>query len=129
MTHNSSSAASGDLFVAPQFGPAQDGPMLCDPAGNLIWFKAMPKGTVATDFRVQRFGGQPVLTWWQGYLNHGLGEEVEYHDLARDPLELHNVAARLSPARVLRLHRGLRALERCHGGPACWAAMHFAGAG
>jgi hypothetical protein len=88
VTRASRAAAPGDIFVAPQFGPAQDGPMLFDPAGNLIWFKALPKGTVATDFRVQRYGGAPVLTWWQGYLNHGLGvgtdviDDGEYRQIA-----------------------------------------------
>ena len=63
----------GDIFVAPQFGPVQDGPELLDPTGSLIWFHPMPKNVLATDFRVQQYQGQPVLTWWQGGLNNGSG--------------------------------------------------------
>jgi arylsulfatase A-like enzyme len=48
----------------------------------------------------------------------------EYYDLARDPFELHNIAFRLKPGRLARLHSQLLALQRCRGGPACWAAMH-----
>jgi Arylsulfotransferase (ASST) len=63
----------GDIFVAPQYGPSQDGPMLLDTAGRLIWFQPVPGGQLATDFRVQQLGNQPVLTWWQGYMNNGSG--------------------------------------------------------
>src|SRR5581483_10308559 len=73
VTRNSASAAPGDIFVAPQFGPVQDGPMIFDSGGNLVWFQRMAAGNSATDFRVQTYNGQPVLTWWQGYVNHGLG--------------------------------------------------------
>jgi hypothetical protein len=84
----SSAAAPGDIFVANQFGPAQNGPMILDPSGNLVWFRPMPKDAVATDFRVQSYQGKPVLTWWQGYLNAGVGigegvvYDTGYHQLA-----------------------------------------------
>jgi hypothetical protein len=68
-----SGAAPGDIFVTPQYGPAQNGPMLLDPAGNLIWFQPLPANQLAADFRVQQLGGQPALTWWQGYTNNGSG--------------------------------------------------------
>ncbi len=67
----------GDLFVAPQFGPYQDGPELLDQTGSLIWFDPLPKGVLATDFRVQRYLGQPVLTWWEGALNNGSGRGMD----------------------------------------------------
>jgi hypothetical protein len=70
---NSKAAAPGDVFVANQFGPAQNGPMILDSAGHVVWFKPMPRNGMATDFRVQSYGGAPVLTWWQGYENYGLG--------------------------------------------------------
>gem|GEM_PF-115863 len=68
-------ASQGDIFVAPQFGPAQNGPMILDPRGRLIWFDPFPvsKNMLVTDFREQTYQGQPVLTWWQGYTNHGSG--------------------------------------------------------
>jgi hypothetical protein len=69
---------SRDIFVAPQDGPVQDGPMILGPQGNLIWFHPSPVGSalLTTDFRVQRLRGQPVLTWWQGNQNRGSGRGV-----------------------------------------------------
>jgi hypothetical protein len=80
VTENNAPASEGDIFVAPQFGPSQDGPMILDPHGNLVWFDPFPvsQNTLVTDFRVQQLGDQPVLTWWQGNTNsgHGRGEGV-----------------------------------------------------
>jgi hypothetical protein len=70
-------AGPGDVFLAPEFGPAQNGPMILDPYGNLIWFKPLPKYDVASDFRVQSYRGEPVLTWWQGYTDAGVGVGVD----------------------------------------------------
>ena len=33
----------------------------------------MPTNDAATDFRVQSYQGQPVLTWWQGNETAGVG--------------------------------------------------------
>ena len=80
VTENRAPASEGDVFVAPQFGPNQDGPMILDPNGNLVWFDPMPvsQNTLVTNFQVQQLDGQPVLTWWQGNTNagHGRGEGV-----------------------------------------------------
>ena len=73
INRRSSSAYGGDIFLTPQYGPVQNGPMLLDPSGNLIWFQPLPANQLATDFRVQQLNGQPVLTWWQGYTNNGSG--------------------------------------------------------
>lgn len=81
-------SAAGDLFLAPQDGPIQNGPMIVGPDGRLIWFKRIPPGDLATDVRVQTYGGQPVLTWWQGFSGNGLGfgqdliYDVHYHLIA-----------------------------------------------
>jgi hypothetical protein len=72
----SSAAYNTDIFLTPQFGPVQNGPMLLDPSGNLIWFQPLPANQLASDFQVQQLGGQPVLTWWQGYSNNGSGRGV-----------------------------------------------------
>jgi hypothetical protein len=69
----SSAAYNGDIFLTPQFGPLQNGPMILDPSGRLIWFAPLPPNQLATDFRVQQLGNQPVLTWWQGFTNNGSG--------------------------------------------------------
>jgi hypothetical protein len=65
--------ATGDIFVAPQIGPLQQGPEIIGPRGGLIWFDPMPRDIAASDFRVQFYRGQPVLTWWQGNETAGVG--------------------------------------------------------
>ena len=80
VSKSSAPASEGDIFLAPQFGPSQNGPMILDPQGNLLWFLpySVSRKLLITDFRVQRYENQPVMTWFQGYTNHGsgLGEGV-----------------------------------------------------
>jgi hypothetical protein len=78
VSKNSAPASEGDIFVAPQFGPVQNGPMILDSSGRLLWFDPFPISSkqLVTDFRVQNLYGAPVLTWFQGYTNHGTGEGV-----------------------------------------------------
>ena len=78
VTRNSAPASNGDIFLTPQFGPSQNGPMILDPSGKLVWFQptSITRNTLFTDFRVQNLHGQPVLTWWQGSTNAGSGRGV-----------------------------------------------------
>lgn len=72
-----------DIFLTPMRGPVQWGPMIVDPAGNLVWFLPLSGSQEeAANLRVQQYQGQPVLTWWQGFQNAGLGkgEDVIYDD-------------------------------------------------
>jgi N-acetylglucosamine-6-sulfatase len=55
------------------------------------------------------------------YVRYVTGER-EYYDLARDPYELDNLAATLSPARVRQLDGWLDALHTCVGARPCWQA-------
>jgi arylsulfotransferase ASST len=71
VTAHSPAASPGDLFLAPYSGPGQYGPMILDESGALVWFKPLPRGTRAADFRVQSYEGRPVLTWWQDPLVTG----------------------------------------------------------
>jgi N-acetylglucosamine-6-sulfatase len=48
----------------------------------------------------------------------------EYHDIARDPYELHNTFALLAPDARASLHAELLELSNCHGTQACWQAAH-----
>jgi hypothetical protein len=71
-------AAGGDLFIAPQYGPVQNGPMIIGPFGGLIWYQPVPHNDTATDFNVQSYQGKPVLTWWQGNVSAaGTGDGVD----------------------------------------------------
>jgi hypothetical protein len=73
ITHQKRGVAPGDVFVSSQNGPVQDGPMILDPYGNLLWFKSLRGDDSGSDFRVQSYHGAPVLTWWQGYVSAGIG--------------------------------------------------------
>jgi Arylsulfotransferase (ASST) len=78
VTASSPAVAPGDELVAPYSGPGQSGPMILDPSGGLLWFKALPTHTAATNLRVQTYAGKPVLTWWQGDISvHGFGSGVD----------------------------------------------------
>jgi arylsulfatase A-like enzyme len=48
------------------------------------------------------------------YVEYVTGER-EYYDLRNDPLELHNTAADLSPAKQAALHRALESMSTCAG--------------
>ena len=66
--------APGYLFLAPKMVVAQAGPMIMDNRGEVVWFKPLNTRGV-TDFRVQRYHGKPVLTWWRGHVsNVGVGD-------------------------------------------------------
>jgi hypothetical protein len=76
------SATPGDLFMAPYQGEGTPGTMIVDQGGNLVWFRPLPKGDTATNFEVQQYHGQPVLTWWQGHVlevGFGQGEDLIYN--------------------------------------------------
>ncbi|MGH2851385.1 MAG: arylsulfotransferase family protein, partial [Solirubrobacteraceae bacterium] len=67
----------GDIFVSPDAGPAQAGPMILDTTGRLVWFAPLPWGTTAFNLNVQQYQGKPVLTWWQGHVIGGHGQGID----------------------------------------------------
>jgi Arylsulfotransferase (ASST) len=75
-------AASGYIFIAPK-KIRPEGPLIIDSRGRPIWFHPQAQG--ATDFRVQRYRGQKVLTWWEGESTNGIGSGhyVIYNDQYR----------------------------------------------
>jgi hypothetical protein len=48
--------------------PWQQGLMLVDRLGRLVWFKPATQGQKPFDLKVQTYQGKPVLTWWEGVL-------------------------------------------------------------
>lgn len=73
------STAPGYVLLAPfspKGSPKPDGPLITDNRGDLVWFNPVERGTAVTDLKVQRLGGKPVLTWWEGrfVLGWGYGE-------------------------------------------------------
>jgi Arylsulfotransferase (ASST) len=86
--------APGYVFAAPKTSPRyrgtiQNGPMIVDNRGELVWFRPMRgEGVRAMDFKVQRYRGEPVLTYYQGVgTTYGRGEYVildgSYREVAR----------------------------------------------
>ena len=78
LTHGNS--GKGDFFVSPFGGTSTyaNGPEILDQNGNVVWFKPVPAGQEAADFRTQTYKGQPVLTWWQGTGLGGLAQGTDY---------------------------------------------------
>jgi hypothetical protein len=73
-------AQGGDFFISP-FGDAStyaNGPEIINSQGDVVWFKAVPAGEEASDFRVQTYDHQPVLTFWQGTGLGGLSTGTDY---------------------------------------------------
>ena len=63
----------------PLTGPGVPGLMIIDRDGGIVWYSpntGFParKGQGRMDLKVQRYRGQPVLTWWEGQVIKGYGE-------------------------------------------------------
>ena len=56
---------NGDIFLTPVGGGYPSGPEIITRTGKVIWFRPLPPGEVATDFRTQTYRGRAVLTWCQ----------------------------------------------------------------
>jgi Arylsulfotransferase (ASST) len=68
VTTRSRAATPGDVFVGPNQGAGQWGPMIFDETGQLVWFRPMAAGTYAMNLQVQNYDGSPHLVWWQGHI-------------------------------------------------------------
>ena len=91
MTVGAHDTAAGYTFVASKNGPGedgigQDGPCVLDDSGHVVWFRPTQGARVRPiDFKVQRFGGRPVLSWWEGtHIGDGRGEYVILDDSYRE---------------------------------------------
>jgi len=81
VTMSSAQASPGDLFLAPDRGFGQYGPMIVSGSGQLVWFQEAPAGEVAMDLQEERYEGRPALVWWQGRIASigvGIGSDVVY---------------------------------------------------
>jgi hypothetical protein len=88
--HYTGPTADGYVFMAPSSGPGQRGVMILDHAGDIVWFHPTTPNT-AMNFRPGRLHGKPVLTWWEGKADRGLGRgthvivDQSYRQIARIP--------------------------------------------
>ena len=86
VTHAAAHTAPGYVFVAEKAPQKTGGPLIVDNRGRVVWFDQLTPPVQATDFRVQRYHGKPVLTWWVGRSNGagvGRGSYVIYDDSYR----------------------------------------------
>jgi Arylsulfotransferase (ASST) len=87
VTDHTVGTAPGLIFIAPRTPEGQQGPMIFDEDGELVWFLPLV-GDVnqANDFRAQEYQGQPVLTSWEGVgqQGHGFGHFVIRDDSYRE---------------------------------------------
>jgi hypothetical protein len=92
--HKGASHIHGDIFLTPLPSPevhpnsnneltinpvGPGGAEIIDPMGNVVWFHQVEPPDVAANFRIQRYAGHKVLTWWQGGVTlqaFGIGEGV-----------------------------------------------------
>ena len=65
----------GYIFIAPKKEVAQGGPLILDNRGQVVWFLPIETRGI-TDFRVQRYLGRPVLTWWRSRSEDGGREDA-----------------------------------------------------
>ncbi len=78
----------GITAIGVKNGYGQKGPLLVDDAGEPVWFLPLD-GVDARDVQVQRYRGEPVLTWWEGLMGTGCGYgegvvvDASYRELAR----------------------------------------------
>ncbi len=78
VTRREDGVSADPIFIAPYNSPTgQAGAVIVDNRGEPLWENPLD-GKVTTNFRVQRYRGSPVLTWWEGSieLGHGVGEYV-----------------------------------------------------
>jgi hypothetical protein len=90
VTHAAEKTADGYVFIAPSSGPGQRGTLILDDRGEVVWFHPTTPST-AMNFRPGLYRGAPVLSWWEGKTEHGLGRgehvvfDASYHEVARFP--------------------------------------------
>jgi len=90
VVHRAEATADGYVFIAPSSGPGQRGTLILDNDGQVVWFRPTTPNT-AINFRTGVYRGAPVLTWWEGKTEHGLGRgehviaDASYREIARFP--------------------------------------------
>jgi Arylsulfotransferase (ASST) len=74
ITRDPRGTAPGQIFLngRNRTGRGQQGPMIVDDRGDLLWFRPTASRK-ATDVRVQEYRGAPVLTFWEGLATQGAG--------------------------------------------------------
>jgi hypothetical protein len=85
--------AGGLILMDTHAGPGQQGPIILDGGGNLVWFQPVSAGASASkramNLQASTYHGQPVLAWWEGAVVYGHGQghyviaDQSYSEVAR----------------------------------------------
>jgi hypothetical protein len=83
VTMRAQGTSPGYILIALKEGAGEHGPMIVDDKGQLVWYS---KYRSARDFKVQRYRGRLVLSWWEGRVvaGHGVGEYAIFDDSYRE---------------------------------------------
>jgi hypothetical protein len=87
--------APGLIITDCHYGPAQEGPLIFDQNGDLVWFVGLSEDDASSlrafNLRVQSYLGKPVLTWFQGAVvdGHGQGHYEVYDGSYREIAQVH----------------------------------------
>ena len=103
--------APGLIFLTPANGTTQNGPTIIDDTGELVWMRPDTSG-YATNLKVASYQGLPVLTWWQGANNAGIGsgEHVVVDAAYREVIRIRGASGRQADLHELQLTAGGTAL-------------------
>jgi Arylsulfotransferase (ASST) len=69
----SPAATGGDIFLTADAGYGQNGAMIVDGSGRLVWFQPAAKGDAIEDLKAQTFAGRPALSYWHGRIQFNVG--------------------------------------------------------
>ena len=134
VVHPAEATADGHLFITPLSGPGQRGVQMLDDRGNVVWFRPVPTGQAALNFRAQTYKGEPVLTWWEGKALQGLGvghcviADQSYREIARfkagrRPADLHEFLITPNDTALVTSNE-VRTMDLTGvGGPASWPVV------
>ncbi|HEX3909313.1 MAG TPA: arylsulfotransferase family protein [Solirubrobacteraceae bacterium] len=73
VTTSSPTAAPGDIFLTANSHSGQNAAMIVNGAGQLVWYQPAAKGNSMTNLQVSSYEGKPVLAYWQGHIDLGVG--------------------------------------------------------
>ncbi len=99
----------------------QQGPMIVNGSGELVWFRPLPPGVWATNVTTSAHRGQPVLVWWEGKViapGFGRGEAVILDTSYREIGRVRAAAGRTMDLHEFRITPQGTALFTCYPRPA-----------
>jgi hypothetical protein len=74
---NHAGQSAGLILMDSHFGPGQQGPIILDGDGQLVWFKKVSgsgEPLRAFNLKAEKYLGDPVLTWYEGPVVSGHGQ-------------------------------------------------------